>query len=399
MPPKAIKKPGSRNLGAARPADDKRSGGAEVRSSSPPGQADIEPASLLAKTTEALRESNERFRAFLDHAPCLAFVKGTDGRYLYVNRRFEEVFFARHVTVVGKTDVELFPREQAAQFQSHDRQVLESARAMEFEETAEYTDGLHTSIVVKFPLRDAVGRIYALGGIVTDITARKRAEEALREKEDLTRAFLENSATVAWMKDAEGRHVYVSPTFERRFNLRLKDWVGKTDFDLWPPDIADTFRANDRIVLEENRRLEVIERSRNADGSSSWWLSSKFPYRDAVGRKYVGGLGVEITARKYAEEELQRSQAELRRQRERLQDLASKLITAQERERQRIARDLHDDFSQRLAALVLDMASLEQQPPVLPELIPASLALLREQLEQLSDDLHNLAYQLHPSLP
>lgn len=78
--------------------------------------------------------------------------------------------------------------------------------------------------------------------------------------------------------------------------------------------------------------------------------------------------------------------------------MTSKLFTAQDTERQRIARELHDDFSQRLAALVLDVASLEQRPPVLPELIPAALEPVREQLEQLSVDIHNLAYKLHPSL-
>lgn len=103
-------------------------------------------------------------------------------------------------------------------------------------------------------------------------------------------------------------------------------------------------------------------------------------------------------ARKQAEEHIHQNQRELRRHQAQLQDLTKKLFTAQEDERQRIARDLHDDVSQRLAALVLDIASLEQRPPLMPELIPASLAPVREQLEQLSDDLHNIAYKLHPSL-
>ncbi|MBH0187052.1 MAG: sensor histidine kinase, partial [Nitrospira sp.] len=67
-------------------------------------------------------------------------------------------------------------------------------------------------------------------------------------------------------------------------------------------------------------------------------------------------------------------------------------------ERQRIARELHDDISQRLAALVLDVATLEQQPPTLPELIGHTLTPILEQIERLSDDVHNLAYKLHPSL-
>lgn len=346
----------------------------------------------------ALREEEERFGTFLDHAPNLAFLKGTDGRYLYVNRRFEEVFQFGRGTVLGRKDVDVFPREQADQFQRNDRRVLESGQAEEFEETAWYGDGLHTSIVVKFPLRDTAGRIYAIGGIVTDITDRKRAEEALRENDLRMRAFLENSATIAWIKDAEGRHVYLSQNYERRFNVRLEDWLGKTDFEVWPQDIAERFREHDAIVLKENRRLEVVEQARDADGKVSWWLNSKFLFQDSCGRKYIGGLGVDITDRKQAEEELQLSQEELRRHRAQLQDLANKLFAAQETERQRIARELHDDFSQRLAALVLDIASLEQHASVLPERISKPLEPIREQLEQLADDVHNMAYQLHPSV-
>ncbi|MDX2251410.1 MAG: histidine kinase, partial [Nitrospira sp.] len=170
-------------------------------------------------------------------------------------------------------DTELFAREQADQFQSNDHRVLASGEAMEFEEVALYTNGPHTNIVVKFPVRDGVGRIYATGGIVTDITDRKRAEEKLRH-----------------------------------------------------------------------------------------------------------------------------SQEELQQHRAQLQDLTSKLITAQEQERQRIARELHDDLSQRMALLVLDVATIEHQPPLLPERLADMLRPVRERLEQLSDDIHNLAYKLHPSL-
>ncbi|TKS59463.1 MAG: hypothetical protein EWM72_02031 [Nitrospira sp.] len=106
----------------------------------------------------------------------------------------------------------------------------------------------------------------------------------------------------------------------------------------------------------------------------------------------------DVTVQKQAELALNQSQSVLKEKREELQTLAEKLLTAQDEERQRIARDLHDDFSQRLAALVLDVASLEQRPPVLPELIPAALEPVREQLERLSDDIHDLAYKLHPSL-
>ena len=212
----------------------------------------------------ALHESEERFRAFLGNALNLAFIKSIDGRYLYVNRRFEEAFQLEQKHIVGKTDAELFPPEYACHYQAHDREVLDSGKAMEFEEVAPYLDGLHTNIVVKFLVRDGLGHIYGTGGITTDITYRKKAEE------------------------------------------------------------------------------------------------------------------------------------ELRRHQAMLEDLTSKLITAQEREQQRIARDLHDDFTQRLAALAVDAGSLERACASEPALLQQCRSI-REAAGQLADDVHNFAYRLHPS--
>lgn len=83
---------------------------------------------------------------------------------------------------------------------------------------------------------------------------------------------------------------------------------------------------------------------------------------------------------------------------EELESLAGKLIEAQEQESKRIARELHDDFNQRLAALSVELENLEQSPGVPPEPFARQLAVIRGQVVRLSDDLHDLAYRLHPSL-
>ncbi|MGR8935080.1 MAG: putative bifunctional diguanylate cyclase/phosphodiesterase [Gammaproteobacteria bacterium] len=142
---------------------------------------------LLRKTTQELEESRNRLQksearlqAILEFSPALIFLKDIDGRYLHVNRRFEQVFHCDNESVVGKTDAELFPEPQAGAFRSNDLLVLQAGMPLEFEELARHDDGVHTGIVCKFPLRDAGGNIYAIGGIVTDITERKKAEQDLR---------------------------------------------------------------------------------------------------------------------------------------------------------------------------------------------------------------------------
>jgi PAS domain S-box-containing protein len=99
--------------------------------------------------------------------------------------------------------------------------------------------------------------------------------------------------------------VYLSKTYEDRFGLRLDECRGKTDAELWPPDIAAEFRRNDQAVLAADRPLVVTEQTTMPDGRTCFWLNSKFPFRDVAGRRYVAGIGVDITERKLAEEQLQ----------------------------------------------------------------------------------------------
>jgi PAS domain S-box-containing protein len=125
---------------------------------------------------KALRESEARLQSIMGNSPSLMFLKDPQGRYLHFNRRFGQVFHLDLAQIVGKTDAEIFPPAQAAAFRANDQKVLEAGAPLMFDELAMHDDGPHTSIVTKFPLFDAEGKVYALGGIVTDVTERQRLE-------------------------------------------------------------------------------------------------------------------------------------------------------------------------------------------------------------------------------
>jgi len=142
--------------------------------------------SMSVPKDERLRQSEERnarLQAFMNRSPSAMFIKDLEGRYLYVNERFTGAFGLERKDIISHTDSEIFPTELAAQFRENDAKVLAAGVGIEVEEIARYGDGLlHTSIVHKFPLLDYQGRITAVGGIVTDITERKRLEEIVRQK-------------------------------------------------------------------------------------------------------------------------------------------------------------------------------------------------------------------------
>jgi PAS domain S-box-containing protein len=154
----------------------------------------------LVRSREALGGSERRLQSILDNTTAVIYVKDVEGRYLLSNREHENLFKIRRAEVQGKTDADIFPAEIAAAFRANDVKVIQGGEALEFEEIAPGSDGPHTYISIKFPLRDAEDRIYAVCGISTDITERKRAErELIRAKAELERSNrdLDRFASVA----------------------------------------------------------------------------------------------------------------------------------------------------------------------------------------------------------
>jgi PAS domain S-box-containing protein len=146
---------------------------------------------LLGSFSTRLRITHERVSrreaqldAILDNSTAVIWLKDRKGRYMLLNRRFEEVFDVRRDALVGKTDHDVFPSYLADGFRANDRRVLKDRRVLELEEVVPQDDGDHTFITVKFPLFDVMGEPYGVCGISTDITSRKRAEQDLKESKD-----------------------------------------------------------------------------------------------------------------------------------------------------------------------------------------------------------------------
>lgn len=214
---------------------------------------------------------------------------------------------------------------------------------------------------------------------------------ALRESEELFRRFMNNSPAVAFMKDEEGRYVYVNEPFERTFDMKLDDWRGRTDVDVWPREAADQFRKNDEEVLATGRPIEVTEAVPQEDGLHRWWVF-KFPVRVPSGRLFVGGMAVDVTERERAEAE----RDGLLQERERL---ARRLLAVQEEERRQVAYDIHDGPAQEIVAadMFLETYRAEKRQKEAPE-VEAHLERAKGYLTTAIGETRRIISDLRPSV-
>ncbi|HIK39226.1 PAS domain S-box protein [Thermoleptolyngbya sp. M55_K2018_002] len=149
------------------------------------------------------------------------------------------------------------------------------------------------------------GKPLTMVGTVQDITPRKEAEEARRHSEERFQAFMDHSPTATWMVSYDGQMLYINQTYLKMFTLPTPDVVGKSLFDLYPEEVAAEFLHNVQTVIHNRRLLATIEPIPLPDGTIGDSLVYKFPMSDGSGQQVVGGIAIDITDRKRAEEAIQ----------------------------------------------------------------------------------------------
>jgi PAS domain S-box-containing protein len=349
---------------------------------------------------EALRESERRFRAVFDNIGTGMSVVNLDGVPIETNHVLQQMLGYTADELRATTFSRLSHHDDIDLDDHLFRMMIRGEIDLYRIEKRYFRKGgglVWVNLTVSL-VRDDLGRPQFTIGMAEDFTQRKHAEELLSQSEELNRRILESSSDCIMVLDLDGMMRYINAGGIAGLEIRDPgDFLSKPMVNLW-------YGADRQAAIEAIAR--ALGGGRGAfsgycptlTGIPKWWDIVITPITDAGGNVVqLLSISRDITLRKCAEEALVVSEEALRESYERIEYLAGRLIVAQEEERKRIARELHDDLNQQVAALALGLGKLERQLRNADTTVRSQLEKLEDRVTRLSEQIRRLSHKLHSS--
>jgi PAS domain S-box-containing protein len=266
--------------------------------------------------TAALEESEERYRSVVTAMAEGIVLQDANGVIHTCNASAKRILGLSRKQMMGRTSLDpswRAVREDGSPFPGEEHPSMVTLRTGEpcsnvVMGVYKPDDSLTWISINSQPLfRAGESLPYAVVASFADITARKQAELALKESEARFQAFMDNSPAAAWITDEDGRMVFFSKTYRQILQIPEDFVVGKTVTQLYRDEFAQQYLQNNRKVIQTNQSIEAIEQAPRADGTIGDFLVYKFPLANLSGERLVGGVAIDITERKHAEQALKES--------------------------------------------------------------------------------------------
>jgi len=284
----------------------------------------------IAAAHKQLNESHVFLKNIINNVADPIFVKDRQHRWIEGNTALWSLMGKPETELLGKSDYDFFPKDQADVFWEKDEEVFTSGKVNLNIENFTDARGVTHIISTKKACFKGPGGELTLVGVIHDITDIRTMEAKLQESDEARlKSIMNHSGRPVYIKDLQGKYLQVNKSLLALVGLEEKDMVGKTDYDFFPKECADTFRMHDRRVIESGMGIECEEIAPHPDGPHTY-ISVKFPLYDASGKIYaICGISTDITDRKLAEarlldytKQLQGSNRELARSNQELDDFA-----------------------------------------------------------------------------
>lgn len=337
------------------------------------------------RAQEALRESEVRFRNMANNAPVMVWVTEPDGYCSFLSQSWSDFTGQTPETGLGSGWLNaMHPDDQQYVLETFVA-ANERHEALRLEYRLRRKDGSYAwAIDTAAPRFSESGEFLGYIGSVIDISDRKRAEEALRESEARFRDMADTAPVMIWLSGPDKFCTY--------FNKQWLDFTGRTMGEelgfgwtsLIHPDDYERCLATYNTAFDWREPFTMEYKLRRADGEFRWVFDTGTPLLSATGA-FLGFIGscIDITERKAAEQSLM--------------NLSGQLIQAREDECARIARELHDDLSQTVALISLELDRLGQNPPKSQAGLHSMVQAIIGQAAELSGAIHRMSHDLHPS--
>jgi PAS domain S-box-containing protein len=334
----------------------------------------------------ALRESEERFRLAMNHVACGVYTLDNQGLVTYVNPAAEALFGWANAELTGKKmhDVTHYKRPDGTPFPSsdcHDLRTLQRGTEIrEHEDMFIRKDGSFFPVVFSASALKKDGKVIGLVVTFRDDTQRKQTEAALRESEERFRLVANSAPVMLWMSGIDARCNYFNQGWLEFTGRTIEAEVGDGWAELVHEDDLERCLTTYSRAFDRREAFQMEYRLLRHDGQYRWIFDQGVP-RLAADGSFLGyiGSGIDVTERKLAEGTMS--------------TMSQKLIQAQEDERSRLARELHDDINQRIAFLAMTLDGLKQRLPS-PDLVK-EVGAIRKQVGDLSSDIQALSHRLH----
>ncbi|MCK4648812.1 PAS domain S-box protein [bacterium] len=229
-----------------------------------------------------------------------------DGIYTYVSPKVKDILGYEVDEVIGKTPFDLMPKDEAKRVLKFFREkVIKKESFFRLENVNKHKDGhLVTLETNGMPILDERGDLIGYRGIDRDITERKKMEEVLWKSEDKYRTLLKNLPQKIFLKDKNSVYISCNENYARDLKIKSEEIAGKTDYDFFPKELAEKYRADDKRIMKSGE-TEDIEEKYIQEGQEVIVHTVKTPVKDEEGNVF-GILGIfwDITGRKKMEEEI-----------------------------------------------------------------------------------------------
>jgi PAS domain S-box-containing protein len=336
----------------------------------------------------ALRESEERFRRVVEHIRDAVIVDDVAGCLVFANDNFLRLFgFHRDQLTTLTLEDYVAPEYRAESRDRHNRRMRGEAAPTHFEYEGMRVDGKRMWLEVDVvPIRDQTGALVGTQSAMRDITARKRAEQSLRESEERFRLVANTAPVMIWMSGPDKLCTYFNQQWLDFTGRPLEAELGNGWADRVHADDLDACLNTYKAAFEKREPFDMRYRLRRYDGQYRQyrWIQDKGVPRLEHDGSFAGYIGScnDVTEREAATDLLG--------------SLGRRLIEAHEQERTWIARELHDDINQRLALLAIELEKWKQQ---VPEAFDFSdhFEQARKRVFDISKDVQALSHRLHSS--